>query len=315
MAELVKYRGFIASSDRWDGFPLRDDDIVISTPSKSGTTWMQTLVALLLFDGVPPEPVYHLSPWLDINLRSTNQVYELLEAQTHRRFIKTHTPLDGLPWHDHVTYITVARDPRDAFASMHHHGANRVVDDLHARRIAAVGDHDLDALPNRWPESRDARELVDAFLELGRGRDSADVNLAHLLHHFRLAWEARQRPNVHLFHYVDLTADLVGELRRLRHVLDTDQDDLRIKELARLATLEAMRARAGDAAPEANMGIWRDPSKFFRGGRHGDGVEMMTRDELQRYDIRCRELVTDSTLLAWIHKGRRSVSPDLQADL
>lgn len=316
MAELVHYQGFIASSDRWVGFPLRDDDIVISTPSKSGTTWMQTLVTLLLFDGVPPEPVYELSPWLDMNLRSTHDVYRLLEAQTHRRFIKTHTPLDGLPWRNEVTYITVGRDPRDAFASMRHHGDNMASDDLHARRVAAVGDHDLDALPNRWPDSDDLRELVRAFLELDRGRNSADVNLAHLLHHFRLAWDAHHHPNVHLFHYADLTADLAAELRRLREVLGTDQDDERIEELAPLATLEAMRARAAHAAPEASMGIWKDPTKFFRRGGHGGGAQMMTPAELRRYDIRCRKLVADPDLLTWLHHGREQpVSLGLDRDL
>ena len=316
MAELVHYHGFIASSDRWGGFPLRDDDIVISTPSKCGTTWMQTLVALLLFDGVPPAPVYDLSPWLDMNLRSTDDVYELLEAQAHRRFIKTHTPLDGVPWRHEVTYITVGRDPRDAFASMRHHGKNMAADDLHARRVAAVGDHDLDTLPNRWPDSDDPRALVNAFLELDRGRNSADVNLAHLLHHFQLAWDARHHPNVHLVHYEDLTADLAAELRRLRNVLGTDQNDERIEELAPLATLGAMRARAGQAAPEASMGIWKNPTKFFRSGRHGDGTRMMTQDELRRYDTRCRELVADPDLLTWIHHGRGlPVSPKLRPGL
>lgn len=239
-----------------------------------------------------------------MNLRPTDEVHELLEAQTHRRFIKTHTPLDGLPWDDKVTYITVGRDPRDAFASTRHHGANLAIDLLHARRIAAVGDHDLDALPKGWPESEDPRELVRAFLEMDRGCDSADVNLAHLLHHHRLAWDARHHANVHLFHYADLTADLAAELRRLRDVLGTGQGNARVEELTPLASLEAMRARAGHAAPEASMGIWKDPTKFFRNGRHGDGARMMTPAELRRYQARCRELVTDSELLAWIHNGR-----------
>ena len=36
-------------SGRWDGFPFREGDIVISTRSKSGTTWMQMICALLVF--------------------------------------------------------------------------------------------------------------------------------------------------------------------------------------------------------------------------------------------------------------------------
>jgi aryl sulfotransferase len=51
--DLVHYRGYIADSARWRRVSLRSDDVVITVPSKSGTTWTQTLVALLLFDGVP----------------------------------------------------------------------------------------------------------------------------------------------------------------------------------------------------------------------------------------------------------------------
>ena len=115
---LVRYRGYIADSDRWSRFELRPDDIIITVPSKSGTTWTQTLVALLLFDGLPATPVNELSPWLDMNVRSDEEVFALLDAQTHRRFIKTHSPLDGVPWDERVTYIIVGRDPRDAFVSM-----------------------------------------------------------------------------------------------------------------------------------------------------------------------------------------------------
>ena len=33
----------------WNDFRFRDDDIVISTYAKSGTTWMQQIIAQLLF--------------------------------------------------------------------------------------------------------------------------------------------------------------------------------------------------------------------------------------------------------------------------
>jgi aryl sulfotransferase len=47
-----------------------------------------------------------------------------LDAQTHRRFIKTHTPLDGLPVDPSVTYLCVGRDPRDVALSMDNHMDN-----------------------------------------------------------------------------------------------------------------------------------------------------------------------------------------------
>jgi hypothetical protein len=45
-------------------------------------------------------------------------------AQTHHRFIKTHTPLDGIPLDSRATYLVVARNPLDAVESLHHQGAN-----------------------------------------------------------------------------------------------------------------------------------------------------------------------------------------------
>lgn len=88
-------------SGRWIGFPFRDGDIVISTRTKHGTTWMQMICALLVFrDPALPAPLGELSPWLDWLVIPKDQVYAMLEVQTHRRFIKTHTPLDGVPLDD-----------------------------------------------------------------------------------------------------------------------------------------------------------------------------------------------------------------------
>ena len=61
----VRYRSADEDSGRWVGFPFRDGDIVISTRSKSGTTWLQMVVALLVFQTpVLPRPLTELSPWL-----------------------------------------------------------------------------------------------------------------------------------------------------------------------------------------------------------------------------------------------------------
>ena len=45
----IRYQSPDEDSARWDGFPFRAGDIVISTRSKSGTTWMQMICALLVF--------------------------------------------------------------------------------------------------------------------------------------------------------------------------------------------------------------------------------------------------------------------------
>src|SRR5438874_2514234 len=145
MGETVRrYRSVLVDSLRWDGFEFRDDDIVISTPSKCGTTWMQMICALLIFgDANLPRPLTQLSPWLDLQTETISKVFAALAAQRHRRFIKSHTPLDGLPFDERVTYICVGRDPRDAAISQDNHLNNMNREVLIEARETAVGSDDL----------------------------------------------------------------------------------------------------------------------------------------------------------------------------
>jgi aryl sulfotransferase len=80
----------------WNGFKFRDGDIVIATYAKSGTTWVQQIVSQLIFNGAEDLPVAEMSPWLDLRVPPKEVKLAAVEAQTHRRFIKTHLPVDAL---------------------------------------------------------------------------------------------------------------------------------------------------------------------------------------------------------------------------
>ena len=146
MTVQKRYRSFVMDSARWDGFEFRDDDIVISTPPKCGTTWMQMLCALLVLRDptLGGRTLAELSPWLDMQTLPLDQVVANLSSQEHRRFIKTHTPLDGLPYDQRVTYLCVGRDPRDVAVSMAHHLDNLDVGHVLTRRDAAAAVDGLD---------------------------------------------------------------------------------------------------------------------------------------------------------------------------
>src|ERR1043165_133391 len=74
----------------WNDFQFRDDDIVIATFGKSGTTWSEEIVGQLIFKGAEEVAVAQLSPWLDLRFPPKEVKFAGLEAQSHRRFIKTH---------------------------------------------------------------------------------------------------------------------------------------------------------------------------------------------------------------------------------
>ena len=253
MNDLVRYRNLIGDSARWKGFPFRADDIIINTPPKSGTTWMQTLCAMLVFDSVEfDRPLTEISPSVEMQINNRAEVIASLEAQEHRRFIKSHTPLDGVPVAEGVTYVCVARDPRDVALSFQHHWANLDRDAFMAARARAVGLSDLKELgppPGPLPEDPLERFWLWAYADTGTFVGPA---LVDVLHHVQTFWDRRHHPQVCLFHYSDLLADLPGQLRRLADALSIDATDERIEQFAAAATFSRMKERAEDLAPETS---------------------------------------------------------------
>lgn len=97
-------------SAMWNGFPFRDDDNVLATYGKSGTTWTRQIVAELIFDGAGELPITEMSPRVDLRMPPAEVKLAAIEAQTHRRFLKTHLPVDALVYAPEAKYIYIGRD-------------------------------------------------------------------------------------------------------------------------------------------------------------------------------------------------------------
>lgn len=295
----------MADSSRWERFEFRDDDIVISTPSKCGTTWMQNIVGMLVLGRpVLDAPIGPLSPWLDMLVRTDEEVFGLLDAQQHRRWIKTHTPLDGLPLHPTVTYITVIRHPLDVALSDRDHRANQNGQRTHELRLAAAG-------PPGPPLGRGPDDAT-GYLRWFIGNDlpptgSGPNGLADFCEQVTTYWTARHHPNVHLFHYQDLWDDLDGEMRRVAELLGITIDEQRWSAFVEAATLDSMRSRASDTAPDAHLGLWHDTADFFRSGGTRDWSTLLSDVELDHFHERLERLAAGAT--PWVLRGRSAIAP------
>ncbi|NKE59005.1 sulfotransferase domain-containing protein [Lentzea sp. PSKA42] len=293
MATLRRYRTVVSDSALWVDFPFRAGDVVLSPPAKCGTTWMQMLCALLIFDTAEfDRPLTEISPWLDAVTYDTAATLATLESQRHRRFIKTHTPLDGLPFHQDVTYVCVGRDPRDAMLSFENAAAN-----IHPDAMSSL-DPQVAQLPA--PDPLD-RFWVWADADLVNDTTSFGVTLANLVNHVRTFWDRRDEPQVALFHYADLKADLPGQLRRLAQVLSIEVSEQRINELATAATFDHMRGRADELAPGVDAKLWRSNENFFRSGTSGQWRRLLDSAALDRYQRRVVELAPPD-LVEWLHR-------------
>ena len=306
---LVRYKSFVMDSGRWEGFAFRPGDIIISTPPKCGTTWTQMIIALLVFQEPQLDrPLAQISPWLDMLTDDRQTTIDLLEAQQHRRFIKSHTPLDGLPWDDRVTYVCVARDPRDAGFSWDNHILNMDFEKLVAARMAAVGMDDLADLPMPPPPADTEIGRFWQWVDDASALEAITSSLSSTMHHLATFWAARHRSNVVLVHYTDLMADLEGEMRRLADRLGIEVPEERWPVLVDAARLDQMRSRADELVPDSTHAIWQDNKRFFhRGGCRWR--EILDENDLRRYDARLAELAAPDDLVAWAHNGREALTP------
>jgi hypothetical protein len=204
---LHNYQNHHLDSTRWESYRPRSDDIVASTSYKSGTTWMQAILVNLVFQGRELPDVFDTSPWIGMRIRPLDPVIETLEAQQHRRVIKSHLPLDGLPFYHQVKYLVVGRDARDVFMSLWNHYRNyteKFVADLNAGQVGAafpVCPDDIHLVWRRW--------ISQGWFDW----ESEGYPFWSNLHHTRTWWAYRQLPNILFVHFNDLQGVRGGRRR------------------------------------------------------------------------------------------------------
>jgi aryl sulfotransferase len=279
---IRRYASDEEDSDRWHRFPFRDGDVVVSTRSKSGTTWAQQ-ICLLLLHGTPvlPAPLGELSPWVDWLTLPEDDLFAGLEAQPGRRVVKTHTPLDGVVLDRRATYLVVVRDPLDMAVSLYHQG-----DNLDRERVAELTGRSYTGPVTRPPLDEWLRGWTQRETDPTVSMDS----LQGVVHHTADASDRRDDDHVLVLRYEDLVADLDGRMRWLAARLGVDVDPAGWPELVDAARFGSMRADAANRTPD-RRGVLKDPAAFFRRGRPGEGREVLAPADVAAYEQRVRRLV------------------------
>jgi aryl sulfotransferase len=295
-------RTWAFDSRRWARWRPRPDDVVVATYPKCGTTWMQRIVGMLVFRSAEPFPIGGASPWIDARFRQPIEaVAARIEAQAHRRFLKSHLPADAMPLHGGgVRYVHVARDGRDACLSFHNHSL--------AFTPAALADFDRigleDPLVGRpYPRpDPDFRAFFRGWVADRAGREPPGVDFFA----FHASWWAeRTRPNVLLVHYADLKADLAGEVRRVADFLGIAcQPDL-IASIVEAAGFEAMRRDGEALMPGAAAHFQGGADRFLFRGTNGRWRDLLGPEELALYEARAAADLSPECA-RWLEGGRQA---------
>lgn len=297
-----EYRHHHLDSTRWDGFVAREDDIIITTAYKAGTTWTQRIVAALVLGPVPLyAPLTEISPWVDSRFSGPVEfVLATVEAQTHRRFMKSHLAADGLRFFPQAKYIVVGRDTRDVFMSLFNHYSGYT--DLMYMML-----NDADRPGPEFPHCPPTpRELWPRWIGEGWFEWEPD-GWPYWSHHHHLAtwWEFRDLANVLFVHFGDLKADPETEIRRIAAFCEIEIDEATWPALLTMIGIDAMRAEARGADDPMQMGFVGGAERFFYKGDNGRWRGVLTDDDLAQYDIAAATL--DPALRTWLEGGRHTV--------
>jgi len=280
-------------STAWNDFRFRDDDIVISTYAKSGTTWMQQIVAQLLFGGDPGLSVAEMSPWLDLRVPPKEVKLPAVEAQAHRRFLKTHLPVDALVFSPKAKYVYIGRDGRDVVWSLYNHHVH-----ANATWYAALNDTPGLVGPRIGPPPDDIRRYWRDWL------DGDGYPFWSLWENVRTWWAIRRLPNVHFVHFAELKADMPGEMRKLARFLAIPIDERRWPTILEYCSFEWMKKNAAKSVPLGGA-FWDGGAEvFIHKGVNDRWKDTLTSAEVAEYEARAvKELGPDCA--HWLATGER----------
>lgn len=294
-----RYDHMFFDSARWEKFEHRPGDILVCTSYKSGTTWTQMICALLVHQTRDlPAPLAEMSPWLEMRLDAIDDIAVTFEAQDHTRIVKTHTPLDGLPWRDDTQYIFCGREPRDVFMSLQNHLDNSNMDRIGELLIAQGIDF---TPPPDLPDDvnkRFAIWMTESFFDWEKDGIPFWSHLAH----GETFWNHRHQPNIHFLHYADLKRDLEGEMRGLAERLKIDVPEEKWPDLVKAATFEDMKKNAHRTAPDTNHGIWVSNKQFFNKGSNEQWRGVLSDESIKLYEDHSRQRY-DPVYLDWLERG------------
>lgn len=261
----------------WNDFAFRDDDVIVATWGKSGTTWTQQIVAQLIFNGDPDVAVAEISPWVDLRVPPKEVKLPELEAQRHRRILKTHLPVDALVYSPRAKYLYIGRDGRDVLWSMYHHHVN-----------ATQPWYDtLNDSPGRVgpPIERPPADIRDYW------RDWMDRD-GHPFwpywENVRGWWQIRTLPNLLLVHFNELKRDLPGQMRRIAAFLEVPIDESRWNQTVEQCTFDWMKQHAARSAPLGGA-FWDGGAQtFINKGVNGRWSDTLTAADSAEYEARAR---------------------------
>lgn len=251
---------------QYEELSLRPDDVLIATYPKSGTTWMQELVCLIMSRG-DPESVETKPIWFRVPCIETEHRIQL-EHVPSPRLLATHFPYSMMSqsfYQVKPKVIYVMRNPRDVCTSHYH---------FHIMAPYLV-----------TPSSK--HDFVHKFLE-------GKVIFGSWFDHVKSWLSAADTHRIMYICYEEMIEDLRGAVRRISKFLDKPLEEEVIEQIADRCVFSNMKNNIMSNRSTSPPAIL-DQSKgtFMRKGIVGDWKNFLSVAEAERFDALYKEKMKD----------------------
>lgn len=273
-------------ADKW-----RDDDIVISVPAKSGTTWTMNIVHQLRSKGDENMvDLYQHVHWLEFFESPYQTAKELYtrwarEPWWYPRAFKTHAEPPKTPFDPKVRYIVVMRDPRDAIGSMYPF--------FHAHNEELFDYFKLNEGMRAMVRPKGIEDVFYGFA--GKGMSFFNFLLGW--------WPLRNEKNVLMLHYADMKKDHKGSIKKIQEFLGFELTDEEFENVCRLTSFEYMKANGEKytASKVTEVPLMKKDG-MVRNGAVGGHKKEMSEKLLEEFDTLAKETLSEDQL-TWLLNG------------
>lgn len=255
--------------------PLDDDHIICSYP-KTGTTWAEYIILQIFYRGKKFPTMVELNHQLIPFMERTGAA--AAEKLPSPRFIKYHLPFHLTPYNKNAKYIYVMRSPKDVVVSYYHF-----------RR--SVGDDDVS---------------FDDFFECFM---SGQIPYGDYLEHIASWIHHKEDNNVFFICYEKLYEDTRNEILRIAKFLGEEyykalkEDDELFNKILEVTSFDYMTRNLVVKRPLPNIndmiekGSEQKTVKFFRKGQPGDWKNHLSEEQNRRLEKKMKEALGEGELL------------------
>ncbi|XP_066585146.1 sulfotransferase 1C4-like [Prorops nasuta] len=276
-------------------FQARSSDVWVFSFPRSGTTWTQEIVWLIMNDlNFALATAQHLNdrfPFLECNMIIDTDVteelvktkinieeaasekmdfllpmFDIVEKMPSPRFIKSHMPISFFPnvVNSDCKIIYIARNPKDVLVSLYHFNKTNL----------------------GWNFGGDFLEFCDLFLK-------NLVIWTPYFEHVKEAWNLRHKPNFLFLFYENLKKEIQVSVKTIANFLGKEYNSQQIQELCNYVDFQNFKKNAKNYGPYTKV----YPSKtFIREGHVGGWKSIITPDIEKKINAWIEENLKDTDL-------------------